>query len=140
MDNELYHHGIKGQKWGIRRYRNADGTLTPAGRRRWAKITKKAAPHVRDMARAKIQEEMLRRTWEQNRQDPNNGAYRAMMQRYGQDYARAVSRLQRLGLENPAVSIREHDGQTFVLGYVNDPATRMALTYPMEARRVPQHN
>lgn len=32
--NELYHHGIKGQRWGVRRFRNADGTLTPAGRRR----------------------------------------------------------------------------------------------------------
>ena len=33
-DLELYHHGIKGQKWGVRRFQNADGTLTPAGRRR----------------------------------------------------------------------------------------------------------
>lgn len=31
---ELYHHGIKGQKWGIRRYQNEDGTLTPEGRKR----------------------------------------------------------------------------------------------------------
>lgn len=33
-NNELYHHGIKGQRWGIRRYQNPDGTLTAEGRAR----------------------------------------------------------------------------------------------------------
>jgi len=33
--NELYHHGIKGQKHGVRRYQNEDGSLTPAGRLRY---------------------------------------------------------------------------------------------------------
>lgn len=33
-ENYLAHHGIKGQKWGIRRYQNADGTLTDEGRKR----------------------------------------------------------------------------------------------------------
>lgn len=35
-DGELYHWGIKGMKWGIRRYQNKDGSLTPRGKKRYA--------------------------------------------------------------------------------------------------------
>ena len=34
VNGELYHHGIKGQKWGIRRFQNKDGTRTAAGKKR----------------------------------------------------------------------------------------------------------
>lgn len=43
-DQEYYlaHHGVKGMKWGVRRYQNADGTLTDAGKKRQQKqISKK---------------------------------------------------------------------------------------------------
>lgn len=35
ITKELYHWGIKGQKWGVRRYQNEDGTLTESGKARY---------------------------------------------------------------------------------------------------------
>lgn len=42
-DIPIEHHGIKGMKWGVRRYQNKDGSLTPAGKKRQEKLDKKEA-------------------------------------------------------------------------------------------------
>ena len=48
--NELYHHGILGQKWGIRRYQNPDGTLTEEGKKRYANGNYSESRAAREMA------------------------------------------------------------------------------------------
>lgn len=55
---ELKHYGIKGQKWGRRRYQNSDGSLTPAGKQRYGdggkmdlQDTKKLVDKTNDVAK-----------------------------------------------------------------------------------------
>ena len=39
VNGELYHYGVKGMKWGVRRYQNADGSLTPAGKKKYDRMS-----------------------------------------------------------------------------------------------------
>lgn len=50
MDNRLQHHGIKGQRWGIRRFQNKDGSLTKDGKRRYSNSDFKKAKEGIDKA------------------------------------------------------------------------------------------
>ena len=44
-DDELYHHGVKGQKWGIRRYQNKDDSLIKSGKKHSAKVSNFLSKH-----------------------------------------------------------------------------------------------
>lgn len=62
MDECIYHHGIKGQKWYVRRYQNKDGTLTSAGKARYSKLQTK---------RDAIEAEQRRLVPDQQKKTPN---------------------------------------------------------------------
>lgn len=52
--NSLSHHGIKGQKWGVRRFQNKDGTLTAKGKKRYADDSENIKNMSNDELRARI--------------------------------------------------------------------------------------
>lgn len=61
MDNtELQHDGIKGMKWGLRRFQYKDGSLTPEGRKRYAKNKKSDDDKKKEIPKPKTKEEALK--------------------------------------------------------------------------------
>ena len=68
MEYELYHHGILGMHWGIRRYQNPDGSLTPAGRRRLERKDLKWAKKNCDKIEKKAYKASKQELYEQKKQ------------------------------------------------------------------------
>ena len=100
--NELYHHGIKGQKWGVRRYQNSDGSLTPAGKKRISKKYKKASM-AGDRDLLKNYNRLTINAYNKTADKMNNGGInefnKAQEKKYGKEFAK------RVGYENDYMSM-----------------------------------
>lgn len=73
---ELAHHGIKGQRWGVRRYQNADGSLTKAGQKRYAKAE---GVKNRELARIKDAKETYQENLDRTKKMKDYDTYRKTM-------------------------------------------------------------
>lgn len=91
-DDELAHYGILKMKWGVRRYQNPDGSLTPLGKKRAAELRQKAAR--KEAKAAKKREKMIR--------NPNEKYINKNLEKFTDDEIRkALSRLDmKKSLEN----------------------------------------
>ena len=80
MDNKtLIHWGVKGQKWGVRRYQNKDGSLTPAGKKRYNRDYEGQARNMSDAElRSQINRMNLERRYMDLSRTQKSGASRVL--------------------------------------------------------------
>ena len=86
--DKLQHHGIKGQKWGVRRYQNPDGSLTDEGKQRYLNPD----GSISDKAPIKIQSAYNRYRYQQAQEDARTG--KSMQDNYVYDEQKQKEKLE----------------------------------------------
>ena len=121
MTNELSHHGIKGMKWGVRRYQNYDGTYTKKGLLRYKKAESKYEKAVGDRDDVKESYKLGAATKEQKKEAANlvkktrkdlNESYTSLQQDYLADEGK---KLYQEGKTITGNKTRSFVGQTAIL-------------------------
>ena len=149
MSNYIKHHGIKGQKWGVRRFQNKDGTLTPAGKQKYGskenfekqypedrkaatKAVKKAADKGADVARSAREIEAERTKKRQSKADKalEKAAREKARKMSDQELREAVNRLNLEENYTRMVQNRERIsvGESTVAKVLNVTLTAMTVT------------
>jgi len=89
-EDYLYHHGVKGMKWGVRRYQNEDGSLTNAGKKKISKEYKKESVKTQN-ALIKRRDKMRMDAYNKTADKMNNGGIakfnEEQRKKHGNDYA-----------------------------------------------------
>lgn len=90
--DELYHYGILGQKWGVRRYQNSDGTLTAEGKKHYSISDTLVSIKNTSKKRAeeKRQKEMLKKPWLMTDDELKNHLNRVNMEKQYLDAVKQV--------------------------------------------------
>lgn len=138
-DDELYHYGIKGQKWGVRRFQNEDRTWTAAGKIRYgaqkaaeavgratSRVAKAAGRGVKAVAKHKIDKFKSRHPWMMSEQELNERMRRVNMER---SYQQALRDTKQISNARRIVgNILENGGRTIANAAFNKIANQLVKT------------
>lgn len=123
----LAHHGVKGQKWGIRRYQNEDGSLTPEGKARLNHIPYEARTTYRmnntSLKRMKADDKSLQRKYKKN---PNDQKLREKIENNKRN-------IEKMTNQNEAILQKEYNdkfslNKAIGYGLVSSGSTSLALS------------
>lgn len=122
MNNELYHHGIKGMRWGVRRYQNADGSLTSDGKKRYSK-SGSFKEYFNTVSKANQQQRAAKRHYKQESIDiaadfgnKVDSAYKEYNEQYENSVKRYKNKAKAARLQKEAAWDNLSAGRKFIAG------------------------